>query len=92
MQSLEASKEYKNSFDCAVRIFKNEGVFTFWSGALPRLARLILSGGIVFTMSVTTVKSLRLQLPLNSYSILIFDRYEKSIEALDRLDPEKKYI
>ncbi|RMJ25565.1 Tricarboxylate transport protein [Aspergillus sp. HF37] len=68
MQSLEASKNYKNSFVCAMRIFKDEGVFTFWSGAVPRLARLIMSGGIVFTM------------------------YEKSMEALDTLDPERKYI
>lgn len=53
MQSLEASKNYKNSLVCAVRIFRDEGVFTFWSGAVPRLVRLILSGGIVFTMSVS---------------------------------------
>ncbi|KEF62097.1 uncharacterized protein A1O9_00069 [Exophiala aquamarina CBS 119918] len=50
MQSLEASKNYKNSFDCAASIFKNEGILTFWSGALPRLGRLTMSGGIVFTM------------------------------------------
>lgn len=54
MQSLEASKNYKNSFACAASIFKNEGVFTLWSGAVPRLARLIMSGGIVFTMYVYT--------------------------------------
>lgn len=53
MQSLEASKNYKNSLVCAVKIFRDEGVFTFWSGAVPRLVRLILSGGIVFTMSVS---------------------------------------
>ena len=50
MQSIEARKEYKNTFTCATRILKDEGVLTFWSGALPRLARLIMSGGIVFTM------------------------------------------
>lgn len=50
MQSLEARQNYKNSFVCAARIFKDEGVMTLWSGAVPRLARLILSGGIVFTM------------------------------------------
>ena len=50
MQSIDAKKEYKNSFQCAAKIFKEEGVSTFWSGAVPRLARLILSGGIVFTM------------------------------------------
>ncbi|KNG88018.1 hypothetical protein ANOM_003021 [Aspergillus nomiae NRRL 13137] len=68
MQSLEASKNYKNSFVCAARIFKDEGLFTFWSGAVPRLARLILSGGIVFTM------------------------YEKTMDALDSLDPTRQYI
>ena len=52
MQSIEARKEYKNSFVCAAKIFKQEGILTFWSGALPRLARLIMSGGIVFTMYV----------------------------------------
>jgi solute carrier family 25 citrate transporter 1 len=50
MQSIEAKKLYGNSFRCASIIFKQEGVLTFWSGALPRLVRLILSGGIVFTM------------------------------------------
>ncbi|KAJ9604137.1 hypothetical protein H2200_011660 [Cladophialophora chaetospira] len=50
MQSLEAKQVYKNSFHCAAMIYKNEGILTFWSGALPRLGRLTLSGGIVFTM------------------------------------------
>ncbi|EAQ91943.1 conserved hypothetical protein [Chaetomium globosum CBS 148.51] len=50
MQSIEARALYGNSFRCAALIFKQEGVLTFWSGALPRLARLIMSGGIVFTM------------------------------------------
>ena len=68
MQSIDARKSYKNSFDCGVSIFKNEGVLTLWSGAVPRLGRLILSGGIVFTM------------------------YEKSMEAMDRFDPERKYL
>lgn len=68
MQSLEASKNYKNSLVCAVKIFRDEGVFTFWSGAVPRLVRLILSGGIVFTM------------------------YEKMMEGLDTIDPQRKYI
>jgi solute carrier family 25 citrate transporter 1 len=49
MQSIEARKTYGNSFKCATSIFKQEGVLTFWSGALPRLARLIVSGGLVFT-------------------------------------------
>ncbi|KAL4945348.1 hypothetical protein BDV06DRAFT_209587 [Aspergillus oleicola] len=68
MQSLEASRNYKNSFVCAARIFRDEGLLTFWSGAVPRLARLIMSGGIVFTM------------------------YEKSMDLLDSVDPERKYL
>ncbi|KAK4946541.1 hypothetical protein LTR10_014393 [Elasticomyces elasticus] len=68
MQSIEAKQIYKNSFSCAASIFKNEGVLTFWSGALPRLGRLTLSGGIVFTM------------------------YEKTMELLDKADPDRKYI
>ncbi|KAF3480007.1 uncharacterized protein GIQ15_06983 [Arthroderma uncinatum] len=68
MQSLEARKSYKNSFDCVVKIFRDEGLLTFWSGAVPRLARLVLSGGIVFTM------------------------YEKTMEGLDVLDPNRQYI
>ncbi|VUC24376.1 unnamed protein product [Clonostachys rosea] len=68
MQSIEAKQLYGNTIKCAVSIFKNEGVLTFWSGALPRLARLVMSGGIVFTM------------------------YEKSMELMNQLDPEMKYI
>lgn len=68
MQSISARSEYKNSFDCAAKILRHEGFLTLWSGAMPRLVRLTLSGGIVFTM------------------------YEKSMELMDRADPEKKYI
>ena len=68
MQSLEARQNYKNSFACAASIFKTEGFLTFWSGALPRLGRLSLSGGITFTV------------------------YEKMMQLLDYMDPEKKII
>lgn len=50
MQSIEARSLYGSSLKCAALIFKNEGVLTFWSGALPRMVRLLMSGGIVFTM------------------------------------------
>ncbi|EEY23719.1 tricarboxylate transport protein [Verticillium alfalfae VaMs.102] len=68
MQSIEARSQYGNSFRCAALIFKHEGVLTFWSGALPRLARLVVSGGLVFTM------------------------YEKSIDFMDKLDPDGRYL
>lgn len=97
MQSLEASRNYKNSFVCAAKIFKDEGVLTFWSGAVPRLARLILSGGIVFTMCVHS----SLLPPSGSFAAAVIDikandqhsgRYEKSMELLDLADPERKYL
>ncbi|KAH9837682.1 mitochondrial tricarboxylate transporter [Rhodofomes roseus] len=50
MQSLEARQAYRNSFHCAYRIFTEEGPLRFWTGTTPRLARLVMSGGIVFTV------------------------------------------
>ncbi|KAH0845483.1 hypothetical protein AYO21_01882 [Fonsecaea monophora] len=67
MQSLEARSVYKNTFNCAASIYKNEGILTFWSGALPRLGRLTLSGGIVFTMYEKTMQLLDLADPERRY-------------------------
>jgi len=50
MQALGSDKLYKSTLDCFVKIFKQEGLLTFWKGATPRLGRLVLSGGIVFTI------------------------------------------
>lgn len=50
MQSLEARAQYRNSFHCGYRIFTEEGIWRFWTGTTPRLTRLVLSGGIVFTI------------------------------------------
>ncbi|OGM47379.1 tricarboxylate transporter [Aspergillus bombycis] len=49
MQSIEARGAYKNSFDAAAKVVMNEGFLQLWSGAVPRLARLTVSGGVVFT-------------------------------------------
>lgn len=68
MQSIDARGLYKNSIDCGIKIFREEGFLKLWSGALPRLGRLVFSGGIVFAM------------------------YEKTMDLLDKADPEKKYI
>ncbi|OQV03428.1 hypothetical protein CLAIMM_08474 isoform 2 [Cladophialophora immunda] len=67
MQSLEARQVYKNTFHCAASIYKNEGILTFWSGALPRLGRLTLSGGIVFAMYEKTMQLLDLADPDGKY-------------------------
>ncbi|KAI6118455.1 mitochondrial tricarboxylate transporter [Pisolithus sp. B1] len=56
MQSLAAKQQYKNSFHCAYRILTEEGVLRFWTGTTPRLARLIMSGGIVFTVYENVIR------------------------------------
>lgn len=48
MQSLDS--KYTSTVNCFTTVFKEEGLKTFWKGATPRLGRLILSGGIVFTI------------------------------------------
>ncbi|GFZ44987.1 LOW QUALITY PROTEIN: Uncharacterized mitochondrial carrier [Saitozyma sp. JCM 24511] len=50
MQSLRAKQEYRNALHCAYRIATEEGVLKFWKGTVPRLGRLIMSGGIIFTV------------------------------------------
>lgn len=50
MQALGADKLYSSTLNCFVKIFREEGLLTFWKGATPRLGRLVLSGGIVFTI------------------------------------------
>ena len=47
MQGLEAAK-YSNTMDCAIHIFRNEGIFAFYKGTLPRLGRVCLDVGITF--------------------------------------------
>ncbi|KAK0548588.1 hypothetical protein OC846_004418 [Tilletia horrida] len=58
MQSLEARTRYRNMFNCAAVTLREEGVLAFWRGATPRLARLVLSGGIVFTVYEEVMKVL----------------------------------
>ncbi|KAM3581311.1 hypothetical protein VKS41_006136 [Umbelopsis sp. WA50703] len=50
MQGLDARNLYKNSLDCLMKVVKQDGIFSLWKGTTPRLARLIFSGGIVFTV------------------------------------------
>ncbi len=50
MQSLKAKQEYRNSLHCVYRIATEEGVLRFWKGTVPRLGRLVMSGGIIFTV------------------------------------------
>ena len=51
MQSLEARQLYRNSFHCVYRIFTEEGIRRFWTGATPRLMRLSVSRiSVIFRM------------------------------------------
>lgn len=58
MQAIDSKGMYRNSIDCGVKIFREEGFFKLWSGAVPRLGRLMFSGGIVFTMYEKTMEIL----------------------------------
>ncbi|KAF9100212.1 hypothetical protein BGX23_004040 [Mortierella sp. AD031] len=59
MQGLNARQLYSGVFDCSWKVFKNEGILSFWNGATPRLARLSMSGGIVFSIYESTMTVLR---------------------------------
>ncbi|CAJ0915706.1 17546_t:CDS:2 [Entrophospora sp. SA101] len=43
MQGLDATSLYQNSFHCAWKVLKEEGVFAFWKGVTPRLGRLLVT-------------------------------------------------
>lgn len=47
MQGLEAHK-YKSTADCAMKIWRQEGVAAFYKGTVPRLGRVCLDVGITF--------------------------------------------
>lgn len=47
MQGLEAAR-YKNTMDCAMQIWRNEGPFAFYKGTVPRLSRVCLDVAITF--------------------------------------------
>ncbi|GCB75267.1 hypothetical protein scyTo_0018196, partial [Scyliorhinus torazame] len=52
------SFKYKNTLDCAYQILKNEGLFAFYKGTVPRLARVCLDVAIVFVIYEEVVKLL----------------------------------
>lgn len=49
MQGLDA-KKYANSWDCALKLWKEGGLPAFYKGTLPRLLRVCLDVGITFTI------------------------------------------
>ncbi|KIM29237.1 hypothetical protein M408DRAFT_328914 [Serendipita vermifera MAFF 305830] len=59
MQSLDARSQYRNSFHCIYRTFTEEGILRFWTGTTPRLVRLVVSGGVTFSVYERVVSLLR---------------------------------
>lgn len=55
MQGLRGG-EYKNFADCLVKVVRDEGIFTLWSGIIPRLARVVPGQGVIF-MSYGTISA-----------------------------------
>jgi len=53
MQGAQGGKLYSGFVDCAIKIAKNEGITTFWSGVVPRCARVVPGQGIIFASSET---------------------------------------
>jgi len=59
MQSLDARAQYRNSFHCMYRILTEEGILRFWTGTTPRLLRLVISGGVTFSVYERVASFLR---------------------------------
>lgn len=49
MQGLKA-KEYKNSLDCAIKVFREGGVMSFYKGVAPRFVRVVSDVALVMTL------------------------------------------
>jgi len=57
MQGLEA-KKYKNSLDCAIKVYQEGGVFAFYKGVAPRFIRVVADVALVMTMYEQIIKVL----------------------------------
>ena len=57
MQGLSAGS-HKNAFGCFTSILKENGVFALWRGTVPRLSRVMCSGGIIFAAYEQVLKAL----------------------------------
>ena len=83
MQSLDARGQYRNSFHCGYRIFTEEGLLRFWTGATPRLARLVVRSFIRRPFAVAELTILRGQLSGG----IVFTVYENIIKILNPTPP-----
>nr|A0A3G9HRV8.1 RecName: Full=Tricarboxylate transporter ALT9; AltName: Full=AAL-toxin biosynthesis cluster protein 9 [Alternaria alternata]BBG74273.1 mitochondrial tricarboxylate transporter [Alternaria alternata] len=56
MQSLDGSRIYSSSWDCAKKLVVNGGPRRLWKGTTPRLLRLSVAGAIAFTLYEEVVR------------------------------------
>ncbi|KAK1916532.1 Tricarboxylate transporter alt9 [Pyrenophora teres f. teres] len=56
IQSLEGSRMYSSSWDCAKKLVVNDGPRRLWKGTTPRLIRLSVAGAIAFTVYEEVVR------------------------------------
>ncbi|XP_047136736.1 tricarboxylate transport protein B, mitochondrial isoform X1 [Hydra vulgaris] len=57
MQGLDAHK-YKNTLDCLLKTWREEGPFAFYKGAIPRLGRVCFDVAFTFTLYEQVMKGL----------------------------------
>merc|ERR1712187_912875 len=50
MQGEAAKELYKGTLDCAMKMLRQEGPVTFFSGCIPRMVQVGMSNGISFTL------------------------------------------
>ncbi|TPX54644.1 hypothetical protein SeMB42_g00189 [Synchytrium endobioticum] len=89
MQGLDARRLYKNSLHCIYRVIKDDGFFALWKGAVPRLGRLVLSGGLVFTGYEITLNMLLRAFPLHAQVPLPVTSKASVSSAPEFYDPEE---
>lgn len=49
MQAIDASR-YRSTYDCLAQTVKTEGIPALWRGSVSRSMRLIVSGGVIFSV------------------------------------------
>lgn len=56
--NVKEEVRYKGLIDCAMKIYKNEGILAFYKGLTPNLIRIFPASGLFFLTYETTLKCL----------------------------------
>lgn len=57
MQGKDAHLKYKNTMDCFIKIFQEEGIRGYYKGVVPRLGRVVPGQGVIF-MSFESIQDI----------------------------------